>query len=80
MESLWKDEEFRHQAVVTVQRAKIVRCRPIFQEWSANIELQYDDSVVQKKKLVEWLNVAGLQCGLGDWRPRYGRFCCQGLR
>ena len=74
MEKMWEDEEFRHQAVVTVQRAKIVRCRPIFQEWSAKIELQYDDSVVQKKKLVEWLEVAGLQCGLGDWRPRYGRF------
>ena len=74
MEGLWKDESFRHQAIVTVQRAKINRTRPVFNEWTANIELMYDDSVVQKRKLIEWLEVAGLQCGLGDWRPRYGRF------
>ena len=77
MEGLWNDESFRHQAIVTVQRAKINRCRPVFNEWKADIELQYDDSVVQKSKLVEWLNVAGLQCGLGDWHPRYGRFTCK---
>ena len=74
MEKMWEDESFRHQAIVTVQRAKINRTRPVFNEWKADIELMYDDSVVQKRKLIEWLEVAGLQCGLGDWRPRYGRF------
>lgn len=73
-EGLWADERFVNQSIVTVQRAKINRTRPIFPEWSAEVALHYEDSVVTLKKLADWLTIAGLQCGLGDWRPRYGRF------
>lgn len=76
-EDLWNDETFRNESIVTVQRAKVNRTRPIFNQWQLDIELQYEDSVVTEKKLHEWLEVAGLQCGIGDWRPRYGRFSVQ---
>lgn len=73
-EELVDDPKFRDETMVNVQKNKILRTRPRFDEWSAEISVQYEDTVVQESKLDEWITTAGLQCGIGDWRPRYGRF------
>lgn len=74
VDELWADEQFRHVAIVRVKDARIVRTRPVFNEWSAIIKIQVEDSVVNPSRLNDWLHVAGTQIGLGDWRPRHGRF------
>ena len=72
---LWSDESFRLQEIVTVGQAKIVRTRPIFRDWAVQVELQYNENVVNEKDLVEWLSIAGEQVGIGDWRTGgYGLF------
>jgi hypothetical protein len=73
-EELVEDPKFRDETMVNIQKVKILRTRPRFDEWSAEIAVQYEDTVVQESKLDEWITTAGLQCGIGDWRPRYGRF------
>lgn len=73
-EELWEDERFRHVALVNVQRARIARTRPIFEDWSATVKVTYEDQQVNVGQLNDWFVIAGDQIGIGDWRPRFGRF------
>ena len=73
-EELWADERFRHVAIVRVQTARIARTRPVFESWAATVAVQYEDSIVNAAQVDRWMQIAGPQCGLGDWRPQHGRF------
>jgi hypothetical protein len=53
--------------------------RPIFQEWSAVITLNVEDTLINPTRVDEWLDVAGTQIGIGDWRPQNGRFTVERL-
>lgn len=76
-EKLWADERFRNVAIVNVQRNRIVRTRPQFLNWQAVVAVEFEDSITTPGKVEDWLKTAGLQSGLGDWRPRYGRFTAE---
>lgn len=74
VEELWADDRFRFSAIVRVGQARVARMRPIFNEWSAVVQLNVEDSVVNPARVHEWLVTAGSVVGLGDWRPQHGRF------
>lgn len=60
---------------VRVQRATIMRARPRFDEWEADFDLviQNDEQISPEvAKMI--LERAGEYYGIGDFRPRYGRF------
>ena len=63
---------------VVVQRSRMERVRPKFDEWSATFSVEYDEELVDRAKLERWIDIGGRRIGLGDWRPeksgRYGRF------
>ena len=75
-------EEVAHKAqfvtTAVVQRVRVIRVRPKFDDWSATFSVEYDDELVDRAKLERWLDIGGRRIGLGDWRPeksgRYGRF------
>lgn len=71
---LWADERFRLSVPVRIQTARVVRTRPIFPQWATTVTCQFEDSVVNAAQVNEWFRVAGVLCGLCDWRPRFGRF------
>jgi len=73
-EELWKDKRFVSQALVKIQRATIKRTRPIFKEWSAAIVVEFNEKLLNEEDVRRWVEVAGEQVGLMDWRPRLGRF------
>ena len=68
---------------VVVQRARLLRTRPMFKQWGMVVTLDADDQLVELKMLQEWLDIAGLRIGLGDWRPEksgeYGRFTTESI-
>lgn len=82
----WNDSEggLAYSVPVTVQRAKLLRTRPRFQEWSAEFLVQYDPDLVDQRKLKKWATTAGQRIGIGDWRPAksgtFGRFTLLGMR
>lgn len=78
-ETLWNAETFRHVAIVRVQSARVARTRPVFNEWAADVTLNIEDSIVNVAQVDAWMNVAGTQIGLGDWRPQHGRFTAKRL-
>jgi len=74
LEELWADERFRLTIGVKVGASRVMRTRPKFDEWSAVIEFDYDDAIANKTEVVEWFYRAGMEVGMCDWRPKYGRF------
>lgn len=73
---LWeKGDAFVLTKPARVGQARVMRTRPIFKAWALSFELEVDTAVVKSLGLVEEaLKVGGMYVGLGDWRPRYGRF------
>jgi len=72
--NLWHIEKYRDVRSVKVQQARIMRCRPIFREWSLDIIVSYLPTLMNRDEVVKAIKTAGVQCGLGDYRPRFGRF------
>lgn len=73
-QELQKDKHFISAALVRVKTSKVKRIRPIFKLWSADITVEFNDSLLDESDVRRWIEVAGEQVGLCDWRPRYGRF------
>ena len=75
IEELWNDESFRLQEVVTIGQSKIVRTRPMFSNWGLEVEILFNENLVNEADIVEWMSIAGEQVGIGDWRTGgYGLF------
>lgn len=72
--TLWEDKRFRLRSGVKVQRSRVIRTRPIFRTWRTLVRLEYEDSLLNTEQVVEFTRRAGFEVGIGDWRPRYGRF------
>lgn len=73
-EGLWADESYRLRVGVNVSQAKVMRTRPIFKQWALSAELEFEDEVFSEEEVVDFAKRSGTLCGLGDWRPKYGRF------
>lgn len=78
-DDLWKDDRFRHVAIVRVQSARVARTRPVFRDWSAEIVLNFEDTIANRAQVDSWIYIAGTQIGLGDWRPQHGRFSAEAV-
>ena len=60
---------------VLVQRARVVRIRPAFKAgWELAFDIQCLDDEVQPDLLQDVLALAGKTVGIGDYRPKFGRF------
>lgn len=66
--------EFTHTIGVKVGMAKVMRTRPIFRNWSLTAVVQYDPDVLNLRDIEDIADDAGRLVGIGDWRPKHGRF------
>jgi hypothetical protein len=67
------------QRPVVVQKSRIIRARPLINDWSATFTIQYDPQLVAEPLIIlEILSDAGRRIGVGDYRPRFGRFSVAG--
>ena len=73
-EELYKLDKFRDMRGVVISRSRIMRTRPIFSEWEATVTVSFEDTVINGGRIDEWVKTAGNIIGLGEMRPRYGRF------
>jgi hypothetical protein len=60
-----------------VGRARVMRSRPRFNQWAVTVALHVDTSVIDRKAVVDAMTIAGELVGLGDFRPRFGRFAVE---
>lgn len=73
-DDLWQDERFVFRVPVKVGMSKVVRTRPRFNEWAAEVAVSFLPSLLNERDVKSFLVAAGEQVGIGDWRPRFGRF------
>lgn len=71
---LWEDKQFVHRASVKVGMSRVVRTRPVFPRWTLSVSGELDTDVVDRDEFEQIAEIAGRLIGLGDWRPRFGRF------
>lgn len=74
MEELIKDYRYRDTRIMVVQRARIVRTRPRFNNWQIVFGLTYDESKIDFDTIANCMEYSGNYIGLCDSRPRYGKF------
>lgn len=80
VEGMWADEDFRLVQTVRVPPrtgSRVQRCRPIFRQWALDAEAEVDPGLLNLDTLASIATDAGSMCGLGDYRPRYGRFAVE---
>jgi hypothetical protein len=77
--ALWADERFRLRAPVRIGVNRVMRTRPMFRDWSAALVVEYLPALLNASDVRGFLVLAGEQVGVGDWRPRFGRFWVEDL-
>lgn len=80
-DQLWKyQDKYSLRVGVRVQTSKLFRTRPKFDNWNLSFTILYDTSLIDKSELIEAVKKAGSQAGLGDWRPKHGRFKIEDIK
>ena len=51
-----------------------MRTRPRFDTWNVAFTANYLPSFLSRELILEIFALSGISRGLGDWRPRFGRF------
>jgi len=72
--ALWEEGRFYLRSPVRVGPNRVMRTRPMFSEWSAELDVEFLPSMLNSQDVRNFVVTAGEQIGLGDWRPRFGRF------
>jgi hypothetical protein len=78
-DELWKDENFRLRHGVRVKNARTMRTRALFKKWRAHVTVTFLPTLLNRAEVIEIFRVAGFQEGLGDWRPKFGKFTVEVL-
>ena len=81
-DELYKDKRFQLRKSVIINKARIVKVRPMVPTgWKLKFSLEYDDTVIaDAESLFKCIVDAGALIGLGDWRPKFGRFTVEILK
>ena len=59
---------------VVIQRNRVAKGRPKFNSWALEFNIKYDEKRIKKDTLKQILEEAGATKGIGDYRPKFGRF------
>lgn len=72
---LWEDSNFVDFRCIGIQKqSKVFRTRPIFRQWAVEATICYMGDIVDIDSLKNIMTRAGELVGLGDYRPRFGKF------
>lgn len=76
----YPDWEMDLRAVVppNAKNARVIRARPRFDKWELDFVVEVDEAIISLEVLKKAFDIAGILCGIGDWRPQkkgpMGRF------
>jgi len=74
IDELWKRDTNRFTVGVRVGTSKVMRTRFRVDEWSCDVGVAFDDTMLNPAQVADIVGVTGAQIGLCDWRPKFGRF------
>lgn len=71
---LWnKRPQYALTVPAVINQSRVMRTRPIFRSWSVSFEMNFDETDFNESDVRDAWIEAGRR-GLGDWRPKFGRF------
>ncbi|MCP3868332.1 MAG: hypothetical protein GY703_09610 [Gammaproteobacteria bacterium] len=59
---------------VVINRKRVMRTRPRFSQWSVEGGFMLDEAQLSQSDLIRAMEHAGRYCGVGDYRPMFGRY------
>ena len=71
---LFYDDDYKLRCAVRVGTSRVMRTRPRFKQWAADITVEYLPGMLNAQDVRSFVVTAGEQIGIGAWRPRFGRF------
>ena len=71
---LWKAGTFHSRKGVSVGQRRVMRTRPCFTDWKLETDLEVDLTILDPDVVALLIFEAGRYVGVGDARPRFGRF------
>jgi hypothetical protein len=74
IQELWEDKNFVSRLSVGVTTSRVMRTRPQFRKWALEAEFLVDNGQLDLVTFTEIAEKAGSYIGIGDYRPRFGRF------
>jgi len=81
IEELWSGGKHINRMMVVVKGSRILRTRPQFDKWSADLKLQFDEHLLNEEDLLKYFTVAGQWIGLLDGRNiKFGRFSTEKIK
>ena len=78
-DALW-DAGFYDARSVKVGTARLMRYRPMFRNWAASCEIAYDPESINRDQIIKCFEDGGTYCGVGDYRPKFGRFSVEVMK
>ena len=74
------DPNFRLRMPMVIDKRRIMKVRPMIPTgWQIFPEFEFDPTVIDKSSLLTAAHNLGRLIGLGDWRPKFGRFLVEEL-
>jgi hypothetical protein len=80
IDELWLDERFSLRVPARVGRARTIRTRARFADWSVEFDLWFLPTLVNRESVLTTYATAGFLFGLGDWRPNHGTFLAEEIK
>jgi hypothetical protein len=75
LEKLAANPEYRDSRPVVMSGRRIIRTRGrVPAGWKMTFIIQYNSRTLEAREVVNFLQAAGFAGGMGDYRPRFGRF------
>lgn len=72
VEIKFKEIEMREDYVRIAHGGTDVRFRPEFKDWTMTFEMQYNENVYSLEQIINFINLGGFSCGLGEMRVEKG--------
>jgi hypothetical protein len=80
VDGLWNNPEFVFTKGVKIGKVTVQRTRPRFKKWSLTFEVEVVEGGPAAEDVERAITMAGARKGLGDWKPRYGRFAVKSFK
>ena len=73
VEGLWS-KGFYDARSIKVGGSRVQRYRPIFKRWELFFSIAFNNESIEERQIIKSTKDAGMYCGLGDYRPKFGRY------
>jgi len=74
-DQIYADERYQIRKGVKIQQSRVISVRPMVPTgWTISFAVEFDESILNPSQVEKAMQEAGSLVGLGDWRPKFGRF------